>query len=202
MRDTHGNILRSFGSRGSGKGQFNDIRCITFDFAGNAIIADKSNHRICAVKQDGSFICEFGKLGKAEGQLSGPYAVCFDQQGRIWVGDFSTRVQVFGFAENDNNNNSDGEGEQQDDESVDADKEADEKEKESKDTDKGEDKKEDKSEEKGEEEEDAALSDLLAAPALLGPTLIEEEVILMTHKGYAEAEARLRAFLRLSGSDY
>ena len=62
------NFIRSIGSRGKGRGGFNEPYDVKFDTAGNMYVADFYNKRVQAMDSSDQFIREFGQ----EGKLSGP----------------------------------------------------------------------------------------------------------------------------------
>ena len=90
-----GTKLCTFGSNGSGDGQFS----LPSDIAvrGNMLyIVDQSNHRVQKLTTSGQFISKFGAYGSGNGQLHTPHGICFDQNGRIFVSEYnSNRVSVF-----------------------------------------------------------------------------------------------------------
>ena len=55
-----GEKLRSFGSIGSGQGQFSGPRCVAVDDDSNILVADAWNHRIQKFTEDGKFITAVG----------------------------------------------------------------------------------------------------------------------------------------------
>ena len=72
--DSDLNFIRSFGSRGSGTGQFNEVYDVDFDSEGKTYIADSHNHRIQVVDKSGQFVQQFGQE-EGEGKLKWPTAV-------------------------------------------------------------------------------------------------------------------------------
>ena len=49
-----------------------------------------------AIKTDGKFVADYGKMGAGPGEFMGPHALAFDSQGRLFVADRSNnRVQIF-----------------------------------------------------------------------------------------------------------
>ena len=64
------NFVRSIGSRGKGRGEFNKPHDVKFDTAGNMYVADYSNKRVQVLDTSGQFIQIFGQEGK--GKLEGP----------------------------------------------------------------------------------------------------------------------------------
>ena len=72
--DTNLNFLRTIGSSGSGRRQFNQPRDVDFDYEGNAYISDNQNHRIQVIDSSGQFVQQFGQE-EGEGKLERPTAV-------------------------------------------------------------------------------------------------------------------------------
>ena len=64
----NGTKIRTFGTKGSGHGQFNHSCGVAIDSAGNILVADKGNHRIQKFTAEGEFLKAVG--GKGSGQLS------------------------------------------------------------------------------------------------------------------------------------
>ena len=61
------NFVRSIGSRGKGRGEFDEPSDIKFDTGGNMYVAEWGNGRVQVMDRSGQFIREFG-----EGKLKGP----------------------------------------------------------------------------------------------------------------------------------
>jgi hypothetical protein len=64
-----GNFLKSWGQTGSGQGQFNSIRGIASDAAGNLYVADAGNNRIQVFDGEGTFKSQITDIGM-------PQAIC------------------------------------------------------------------------------------------------------------------------------
>ncbi len=97
---TSGNfkLLSTWGSPGTGDGQFNHPASIENDPNGQRIyIADLDNNRIQGLNSDGEFVTKWGTLGKGDGQFSGPGDIASDPSGEfIYVMDIdNNRVQKF-----------------------------------------------------------------------------------------------------------
>lgn len=67
--DKVGKFIKSWGSRGSEKGQFNSVRGIAIDAQGNVYVADAGNKRIQVFDGDGDFKTQFTDIGT-------PSAIC------------------------------------------------------------------------------------------------------------------------------
>ena len=90
-----GELIKSFGSKGSREGQFFNPWGVDVDEEGRIIVADAWNHRIQVFDNDGSFIHSFGSKGSSEGQFNKPMSVVVDGDGNIVVCDcLNHRIQV------------------------------------------------------------------------------------------------------------
>ena len=91
-----GQKLRSFGTRGSGHGQFDRPNGITLDGGGNILVADCSNHRIQKFTAAGQFLTAVGTEGSGRLQFSSPRDIAFSaSNGKVYVADRNNdRVQV------------------------------------------------------------------------------------------------------------
>jgi hypothetical protein len=90
-------FVRSWGSSGSGPGQFTRPQEVTVDSAGNVYVTDRDNGRVQEFTPDGTFIRQFGSSGTGPGQLSQPIDVAIDSQGNVWVADH-TNFKLVKFA--------------------------------------------------------------------------------------------------------
>ena len=88
-----GEKLRSFGSKGSGHGQFKDPRGVAVDDDGNILVADTGNNRIQKLTIDGKFITAVGKVGR---EPLFPLSVAFHPKSKkLYVADTSNqRIQI------------------------------------------------------------------------------------------------------------
>jgi DNA-binding beta-propeller fold protein YncE len=88
-----GRLIRSFGSRGSGDGQFWQPRGVAIDPFGNVWVADHENHRIEKFTAGGRFLGRFGanggdgSLGFGPGEFNSPRGLSSDAAGNIYVAD-------------------------------------------------------------------------------------------------------------------
>ena len=86
-------FIRSIGSRGKGRGEFNEPHEVKFDTAGNMYVADYGNDRVQVMDSSGQFIREFGQEG--EGKLNGPTALHFADK-YVYVSDYCQhRIVVY-----------------------------------------------------------------------------------------------------------
>jgi hypothetical protein len=79
--------VSSYGSQGSGNGEFYWAKGITQGPNGNLYVADNNNNRVQVLDKNGTFIKKFGENGSAPGQLSSPQDLIFLPNGRLIVGD-------------------------------------------------------------------------------------------------------------------
>ena len=90
-----GELIKSFGSKGSRNGQFNAPLGVDVDGEGRIIVSDSYNHRIQVFENDGSFIRSFGSFGPSEAQFNFPCGVAVDRDGNIVVSDWgNNRIKV------------------------------------------------------------------------------------------------------------
>lgn len=75
-----GRHLSTFGSFGSGLGQFSEPHGLWCMPDGRVVVIDRSNHRLQVFDADGCFICEWGGFRR-------PVAIWGDAQGRLYVTD-------------------------------------------------------------------------------------------------------------------
>jgi ABC-type Fe3+ transport system permease subunit/DNA-binding beta-propeller fold protein YncE len=89
-------FLNTFGSPGSGPGQFNRPEGLGLDTGGRVHVADSCNHRVQVFTGEGVLVETYGRAGKGLGQLSYPYDVCVDPAGLRFVCEFgNSRIHVF-----------------------------------------------------------------------------------------------------------
>lgn len=88
--------MRTWGTQGSGEGQFQDPRGIAVDEAGNVYVADSSNHRIQKFDSGGKFLTQWGSQGNGPGQFQEPWGIAVDAEGHVYVADtWNHRIQKF-----------------------------------------------------------------------------------------------------------
>jgi sugar lactone lactonase YvrE len=81
----------SFGSAGSGSGQFSHPGDVAIDPSGNLWVIDENNNRIQKFNENGEFLAQYGSLGSGNGQFSRPTAIAIDAKGNILVTDAGNR---------------------------------------------------------------------------------------------------------------
>lgn len=87
--DKEGKLLRSFGSSGSGPGQFTTPTEVAVDPAGDVWVGDSGAGRVQLFSSSGDYIAQFGATGSGAGQfkLDQWMGIAADGQGRVWVSD-------------------------------------------------------------------------------------------------------------------
>ena len=91
-----GEKLRSFGSYGSGQGQFKGPRGVAVDDDGNILVADTTNNRIQKFTADGIFITAVGSEGNKPLQFDYPTGIAIHPVSkRVYVSESTNyRVQI------------------------------------------------------------------------------------------------------------
>ena len=94
-----GKKLLSFGTPGSGRGEFNEPRGVTVDSDGNILVVDRGNHRIQKFTTTGEFLAAVGTKGSGRLQFNHPLDVAFNAaNNKVYVMDsWNNRVQVLNF---------------------------------------------------------------------------------------------------------
>ncbi len=91
----NGKILHSFGSRGSGQGEFSNPQGVAVDKRGNIFVADSGNHRIQKFTAKGEFLAAVGTRGSGHLQFETPYDIAINaSNNKVYVVDARHRVQV------------------------------------------------------------------------------------------------------------
>ena len=91
-----GEKLTSFGTRGSGQGQFDRPCGVTVDGEGNILVAGTFNHRIQKFTAENQFLTVVGKAGSGPLQFNDPTGIAFNTiNNKVYVVDFGNhRIQV------------------------------------------------------------------------------------------------------------
>ena len=93
--DESGKVLLSFGSEGSGAGQFNNPTAIAVSTSGTIFVADRSNRNVQIFRGDGVYLNALN--GENSTKLSAPIAMTFDLHDNLYILDAS-RESVLGYS--------------------------------------------------------------------------------------------------------
>jgi DNA-binding beta-propeller fold protein YncE len=94
--NSSGVFQSTFGSFGTGDGQFHSPRGIAVGSGGNIYVADASNNRVQVFNSSGVFQSTFGSSGTGDGQFTVPFGIAVGSGGNIYVADTDNyRVQIF-----------------------------------------------------------------------------------------------------------
>jgi RHS repeat-associated protein len=86
----------SFGTSGTGNGQFAHPGDVAIDAKGNLWVADVSNDRLQEFNEKGEFTKTFGTSGTGNGQFASPKSIAFTANGNFWVADAgNNRLEQF-----------------------------------------------------------------------------------------------------------
>jgi sugar lactone lactonase YvrE len=85
--ETPPTVLTSYGTEGTGNGQFKHPADVSRAADGSLWIADENNNRIEKLNEKGEFLAAYGTLGSGNGQLSHPTGIELDSSGNPWVSD-------------------------------------------------------------------------------------------------------------------
>ncbi len=95
LLDMNGDVLQTFGKRGSGQGEFNYPTELRLN-GENLVVVDAMNFRVQVLGRDGSFKYAIGRLGDGNGAMFRPKGVAVDSEGDLYVVDgLWGVVQVF-----------------------------------------------------------------------------------------------------------
>jgi tripartite motif-containing protein 71 len=101
-----GELKLSFGSSGTGNGQFKSATDLSIDPSGNVWVLDGhfdpfggATNRVQKFNAKGEYLSQFGKEGTGNGEFKEPQALAIDSEGNILVADTgNNRVQEFNSA--------------------------------------------------------------------------------------------------------
>ena len=94
--DSNGKFITSWGSEGTGDGQFLHAHGIDIDSSGNVYVSDDDKNNIQKFTSDGKFITSWGSEGDGDGQFKKPEDIALDSLGNVYISDTrNSRIQVF-----------------------------------------------------------------------------------------------------------
>ena len=86
----------SFGSAGSGNGQFSHPAGIATDPEGSLWVVDQGHNRVEKFNEGGEYLSQFGSSGSENGEFNRPTSIAIDPSGNLWVTDANNdRVEKF-----------------------------------------------------------------------------------------------------------
>jgi DNA-binding beta-propeller fold protein YncE len=86
----------TWGSLGTGDGQFQYPLGIATDADGKVYVADTANHRIQKFAADATYVAQWGSYGAGNGQFQYPVGIVTDAGGNVYVADqVNSRIQKF-----------------------------------------------------------------------------------------------------------
>ena len=93
--DREDQLVRKFGSKGTGNGQFDIPLRVAFDANNHLYVTDQYNHRVQKVDITGTYLFQFGSQGSGNGQLQNPLGIIV-HDGKVYVGEYGNhRISVF-----------------------------------------------------------------------------------------------------------
>lgn len=104
--DAGGKLLREWGKKGPGDGEFNEPGGLAIEADGSLLVADQCNHRMQRFTPEGKFLAKWGSYGNEVGQFGGkgkqgmrfggPHFIALDAEGLIWTTEGANgRIQQF-----------------------------------------------------------------------------------------------------------
>ena len=90
-----GKHIRSFGSEGYNKGQFQYPNGVAITSDNHILVADEHNHRIQMFTMEGMFVKSVGQRGERKLQFNSPSGIAVHPSGRVFVAEINNhRIQV------------------------------------------------------------------------------------------------------------
>ncbi len=94
--DANQTLVKSFGGKGNGPGEFHYPKGIASDREKNIYIADSWNHRVQKFNAEGNHLFSFGSCGEDKDQLNEPYDIFIAPNTDILVVErYNHRIQIF-----------------------------------------------------------------------------------------------------------
>ena len=97
--EPNGTLDITFGTNGSGDGQFSQPQGIAIDWSGKIYVADSNNNRVQIFEPNGTFVAKWGQFGVSDGNLSNPSGLCLLGNNELFIADTNNnRIQRLGAA--------------------------------------------------------------------------------------------------------
>ena len=94
--DPFGSLIVSYGSEGSGEGEFSYPNGIAVDSEDNVYVVDTLNNRIQKFDASGTFVTAWGDPGDGYGEMNTPFGITIGSDNNLYLTDtFNHRVQKF-----------------------------------------------------------------------------------------------------------
>ena len=93
--DRDDQLVRKFGSQGSGNGEFNSPFGVAFDANNHLYVTDHNNHRVQKFNINGAYLFQFGTQGSSNGQLKFPVGIVVHNSKLYVVECGNSRISVF-----------------------------------------------------------------------------------------------------------
>jgi len=91
-----GALLKRFGRRGTGPGEFNFPTMIWMSNESEILVSDSMNFRTQVFDSAGNFLRQFGEVGDGAGHLAQPKGIATDSNGHVYIVDSMTHaIQIF-----------------------------------------------------------------------------------------------------------
>ena len=89
-------FIKSFGSSGSGDGQFNGVLEMAIGSNQRLYVVDQSGHRVQYFDLEGNFLGKFGGEGSGNGKFKFPWGIAVGKDNKLYVADRDNhRIQIF-----------------------------------------------------------------------------------------------------------
>jgi DNA-binding beta-propeller fold protein YncE len=92
-----GGLVTSWGSFGSGPGQFNQLVDVATNGSGDVFVLELTGQRIQKFTNGGAYLATIGSAGSGPGQFQNPTGIGLDASGRIYVAD-AGRLRIMRFS--------------------------------------------------------------------------------------------------------
>ena len=93
--DREDQLVRKFGSKGTGNVEFNGPYGVAFDDDNHLYVTDSGNNRVLKFDTNGTYLLKFGTFGRDNGQLSGPIGITVHGSEVYIVENDNNRISVF-----------------------------------------------------------------------------------------------------------
>ena len=92
--DSNGKIIKKWGSKGSGDGQFISPEGLAIDSSGHVYVSDNGNSRIQKFDSNGNFITKWNFKDPANGHFISPEGLAIDSSGHVFVTNYNSNMII------------------------------------------------------------------------------------------------------------